>query len=437
MSNSIFNEANFAYMTELRKEVFSQEPFIEFLDLGLSNDERKIIQTSKNFLWVSDNYNWPAIKHICSEICSIFYPDPGDDIAALLILTWTMIPDYWKIAGKYHIAPANVQHPYIEFMHLILTDGRLSITKIKICNAMKFENELYSSLDTGIIVRRTVTNPEEHVFGHLVSKSKTKLRYAITVLKDSIWPNIDFDGIIQTIITNARTRYYDITNDAFVCPTFIDLENVLRNEKYRIVADVSDIKLFNFIVTLLDNPYSIEGQDIAPDSIASRVLRSRFVDDSNSSSSDAYDSSDSSSEDYNSSGSSDEECEARSYPRSIIEDEVPKQKSVQKPKYKAIPAKIRQMTWREYIGNNLDGQCWSCGDNISIEKWHAGHVIPASKGGPATVNNLRPLCQSCNLSMGNRHMAEFINSHALLGKGAKEFAEDVDDISAQMSHMAL
>lgn len=79
------------------------------------------------------------------------------------------------------------------------------------------------------------------------------------------------------------------------------------------------------------------------------------------------------------------------------------------------------MTWRKYIGNAMDGECWCCADSISFEKWHAGHVIPASKGGPDTVANLRPLCQGCNLSMSNKHMADFIRTHDMNGKGAIEF----------------
>jgi hypothetical protein len=92
-------------------------------------------------------------------------------------------------------------------------------------------------------------------------------------------------------------------------------------------------------------------------------------------------------------------------------------------KRKSIPAKIRQMTWRKYIGNSMDGICWSCGDNISFENWHAGHVVPVSNNGENTVSNLRPLCSSCNLSMRETPMYEFIHKYGMTGPGADEFAE--------------
>jgi hypothetical protein len=36
------------------------------------------------------------------------------------------------------------------------------------------------------------------------------------------------------------------------------------------------------------------------------------------------------------------------------------------------------------------------------------HVIPKAKGGQNTVENLRPLCGSCNSSMGTRNLNSFI-----------------------------
>jgi hypothetical protein len=40
--------------------------------------------------------------------------------------------------------------------------------------------------------------------------------------------------------------------------------------------------------------------------------------------------------------------------------------------------------------------------------WHAGHVVAESKGGgPTNVQNLRPVCISCNMSMGSKNMMEF------------------------------
>ena len=98
-----------------------------------------------------------------------------------------------------------------------------------------------------------------------------------------------------------------------------------------------------------------------------------------------------------------------------------KRSSKEGKKSRSIPAPIRQMVWRQYIGNNMDGKCWCCDRNISYETWHAGHVLADSEGGLISVDNLRPICVSCNLSMGNKHMAEFIIEYNFKGKGSQEF----------------
>ena len=41
---------------------------------------------------------------------------------------------------------------------------------------------------------------------------------------------------------------------------------------------------------------------------------------------------------------------------------------------------------------------------------HIDHVIPLSKGGLHCLSNLRPSCQSCNLSKHNKSLKNFLNS---------------------------
>lgn len=47
------------------------------------------------------------------------------------------------------------------------------------------------------------------------------------------------------------------------------------------------------------------------------------------------------------------------------------------------------------IYHRFDGRCAVCGSNeyISID-----HILPLSKGGDNTEDNLQPLCRDCNLS---------------------------------------
>lgn len=58
--------------------------------------------------------------------------------------------------------------------------------------------------------------------------------------------------------------------------------------------------------------------------------------------------------------------------------------------------KLSGKEW-EYIKNLYGNICLRCGtnENLSID-----HVIPISKGGTNTVDNVQPLCRRCNSSKG-------------------------------------
>ena len=71
-----------------------------------------------------------------------------------------------------------------------------------------------------------------------------------------------------------------------------------------------------------------------------------------------------------------------------------------------IPAALRQATWIHYNGiNTFLAKCqvtW-CENTISPFDFQVGHNIPESKGGTLDLSNLRPICASCNRSMGNSY----------------------------------
>lgn len=80
-----------------------------------------------------------------------------------------------------------------------------------------------------------------------------------------------------------------------------------------------------------------------------------------------------------------------------------------------IPSRIKRLVWNEYIGEqNGTGLCWCCkATTIYQLHFHCGHYISENNGGKPTVKNLRPICASCNLSMGTTNMGEFIDKHEL------------------------
>jgi len=78
-------------------------------------------------------------------------------------------------------------------------------------------------------------------------------------------------------------------------------------------------------------------------------------------------------------------------------------------KKKPIPKHIKTIVWDTYIGADkaIAACCCCLFTEISIRNFHCGHVISEANGGDLTIQNLRPICAPCNLSMGRRNMNEF------------------------------
>lgn len=46
-----------------------------------------------------------------------------------------------------------------------------------------------------------------------------------------------------------------------------------------------------------------------------------------------------------------------------------------------------------------------------MRKFECGHVVAEALGGQSTIENLRPICKDCNLSMGTKNLFEFKEKH--------------------------
>ncbi len=82
-------------------------------------------------------------------------------------------------------------------------------------------------------------------------------------------------------------------------------------------------------------------------------------------------------------------------------------------KKKSIPLSLKALVWNKYIGEEKGvGQCQCCRKNIIKQiSFHCGHIISERNGGSTTLNNLIPLCQTCNLSMGKQNMNDFVKKY--------------------------
>jgi len=53
--------------------------------------------------------------------------------------------------------------------------------------------------------------------------------------------------------------------------------------------------------------------------------------------------------------------------------------------------------------------CVFCDEDLHDAEIHMDHVIPESKGGPTTYDNLQVTCRKCNLAKGVLTESEFTN----------------------------
>lgn len=53
--------------------------------------------------------------------------------------------------------------------------------------------------------------------------------------------------------------------------------------------------------------------------------------------------------------------------------------------------------------------CVYCDDDLSNAEIHLDHVIPESRGGETSYNNLQVTCRKCNLAKGTLSEDEFTN----------------------------
>ena len=95
--------------------------------------------------------------------------------------------------------------------------------------------------------------------------------------------------------------------------------------------------------------------------------------------------------------------------------EKDKQKDIIKEKYKKkhMRLELRIQVWDTYIGNKIGTHKCMCCNIIDIMQlqFQCGHIQAEYCGGETTIDNLRPICKSCNCSMRTTNMLEYMKTN--------------------------
>jgi 5-methylcytosine-specific restriction endonuclease McrA len=94
---------------------------------------------------------------------------------------------------------------------------------------------------------------------------------------------------------------------------------------------------------------------------------------------------------------------------------IEEEKKENKKKKQSIPKNVRMIIWNHYIGEDIiKHKCLCCKKvTISNTNFEVGHVLSEKNGGTHEINNLRPICFSCNHSMGPENMIDFVVKYGL------------------------
>ena len=79
------------------------------------------------------------------------------------------------------------------------------------------------------------------------------------------------------------------------------------------------------------------------------------------------------------------------------------------PKKKTISKALRIQVWNKEFTENVGKSFCKCCEITEITqlKFHCGHIIAEAMGGTTTLNNLTPICESCNKSMSTKNLHDF------------------------------
>jgi len=105
----------------------------------------------------------------------------------------------------------------------------------------------------------------------------------------------------------------------------------------------------------------------------------------------------------------------KSTPKEKTNKSITKSIKEKKPRKKTIPVALKRKVWDHWVGEHIGKtKCPCCKlTDITQLNFSCGHITAEANGGSLHLLNLRPICTSCNSSMGTKNMNEFIREYGL------------------------
>ncbi|QOI90267.1 hypothetical protein QKU58_gp064 [Pyramimonas orientalis virus] len=67
----------------------------------------------------------------------------------------------------------------------------------------------------------------------------------------------------------------------------------------------------------------------------------------------------------------------------------------------------RYSVWQKRNGKLLEGKCFVCNNDLMFENMECGHIVPHIYNGASSLDNLEPICKTCNRDMGIMNLNEY------------------------------
>lgn len=79
-----------------------------------------------------------------------------------------------------------------------------------------------------------------------------------------------------------------------------------------------------------------------------------------------------------------------------------------------IPKALKNRVWNERISDyEVEGKCVVCLNRVTKDNFECSHIISEVNGGPLILSNLTVMCSTCNKSVGDRNLDEFMKTFGI------------------------